>query len=806
MRLFGMKQLLFIYSRWHPSPRKLQSQLSQLITTDVRTAIDPEKIVQYAEIRKNELYWRGNQYLAEIWTNGVLTDYRPMDGQWYQENPDADNGNGLYDTVINDVRGYGRKFIAVLAQQPPNVKAVPNDKQNDDHIRRAKKADRVAAKLHGLWKIKEQNRKLYLLYYKSGTTFGYTKFIANGEKYGYTEQDKIEMRPGPLGPATVNCVNCGTVTPVENTALAPTACPQCGAPFGPEDLREPEQGNIPTKTGTTKYENGCVEHRVESGLRVTTPFDIQELTDAPWLLYEYEEHKGRIFLLFPWLRNKMFSDSGDSYSGGGSSTTSGQLTRDIATSPSASIVSPRKNRLLLSQCWLRPAMYELARGDVSIPGENGEEAKSMELREALKKLYPTGLKVTQVNGDTIVKLEEERMDDVWVISPPEPAENAFPDPLVKDYIPMQDQTNDLANIQRQTWERAIPQLAFDTKRIDMVYQTKYRQLPASLIPMAGTGGGKLDDAFARIPVAVPEPQMEVFAVEQREHGAEIIGITKALYGAAAPQQTAYGTNVNRNQAQLQLSVPADAGREYWCGTTYNGVMLTAKYSKGKIPSPHAPNLESDEIEDIEELLQGGWHFEAAPQMPMSWSEQREQLNKNLETFAGSPEVLNMFGYGLASNIDEMQDRMISIEGWKLPNEDALNKVHAEIRELLKGAPTEQPSTQIPGKTIQIPSIPVDDFTDDHAFVAQVIKDWAQTETAMDIRRTNPQGYENVIAFGKAHAGLAAAAQQAQAMQAAGPAGPGGPPKPGEPPAPGVQKLMPPTGGDLPAASGIPAQQ
>lgn len=781
----------------------LQGQLAQLIQTDVKAAIDPEKIFIYAEIRKNELYWRGEQYLDEIYTNGQLTDYRSMNGQWYQENPDADNGNGLYDTVINDFRGYGRKFIAVCAQEPPNVKAVPNDKENDDHIRRAKLADRTAAKLHGLWDIKAQNRKLYLLYYKSGTTFGYTKFIANGEKYGYTEQDQIEMQPGPLGPATLNCINCGTVTPVENTAMAPPACPNCQHPFGPEDLREPEQGNIPTKTGTKRYENGCVEHRVESGLRVTTQFDIQELTDAPWLLYEYEEHKGRLFLLFPWLRDKMFSDSGDSYGGGGSSTTSGQVTRDIATSPNASIIAPRKNRLLFSQCWLRPSMYELARGNVSIPGEGDAEAQPMELREALKKLYPTGLKVTQVNGDTIVKLEEERMDDVWVISPPEPAENAYPDPLGKDYIPMQDQTNDFCNIQRQTWERAIPQLGFDTKRVDMVYQSKYRQLPASLIPMSNSGGGKLDDAFTKLPVATPEPQMEVYAVEQREHGAEIIGITKALYGAGAPQQTAYGANQNRNQAMLQLSVPADAGRQYWCDVTFNGVMLAAKFSKGKIPSPHAPNIESDEIEGIEELLQGGFHFEAASQMPMSWAEQRDELNELLKNTAGDPDLRTQMGISLPENIDKFQDRVIAIPGWKAANEDAVNKVHTEIRELLQGQPIEQDSQSVPGQKVQIPSIPVDDFADDHAFVAQCIKDWAQTERAMDLQKTNPVGYSNVISFGKAHAGLAAAAQKQQAMQAAAPGGPGGPP-PDAPPDGGPGHLAPPPGGE--AAQGAqPAQ-
>src|ERR1700692_2678452 len=95
-----------------PILEALKPGVLQLINEDVRAAIDPEKIQQYAQIRYHELYWRGNQYLDEIYdSKGNTVDYRPMG----LPNPDGtqnDNLDGLdsYDTVINDVRGYGRKF------------------------------------------------------------------------------------------------------------------------------------------------------------------------------------------------------------------------------------------------------------------------------------------------------------------------------------------------------------------------------------------------------------------------------------------------------------------------------------------------------------------------------------------------------------------------------------------------------------------------------------------------------------------------------------------------------------------------
>ncbi len=353
----------------------------------------------------------------------------------------------------------------------------------------------------------------------------------------------------------------------------------------------------------------------------------------------------------------------------------------------------------------------------------------------------------------------------------------------------QDFTNDITNIQRQTYERQIPQIFIDTRRINTTYQAKYRQLPASFIPIQSGQGGNINDAIGHVPVAKVEPEMEQYGVAQREHGAEIIGITPQIYGGGAAEQTAYATNLKRNQAMLQLSVPADAGRTYWCKVTENGVKLTAKYSKGNIPSPYSPSTGTQRVDDIEELLEGGWHVEAGDAMPMSWPEQREQLNENMKNLAGNP------------------DKLIGIPDWDIPNQNALVKLKGEIRELLKSAPTQQPSQQVPGQMISVPTIPVDEF-DNHAFVATALEEWFQTENAQTIRQSNQQGFDNVVAFWKSHKGLS--------MPPPAPTGgppPGGPPPPPGPGAPapggpgpngaGKGKLMPPRAGVH--ASGPPPQ-
>jgi hypothetical protein len=777
-----------------PILENLRGPVGRLVQDDVRLAIDPEKIYRYAQLRRNELYWRGNQYLDEIYNqDGQLVDYKPIDGTWHEFVDD--DSDGTYYTVVNDLRGYGRKFIAVLAQGPPNVKAEPNDETNDDHVRRAKLAQDIADKLHNLWKVKRDNQKLFLTFYKNGPAFGYTRFVADGEKYGYVEEPVMKDTPVPVGSPTMQCKFCGTSTSVEDINVLPEMCPTCGEPLSQEDFREPEVMTLPQQVGVKRYANGCVEHTVESEMRITTEFDIQSLVDTNWLMRERELHKGRIFRQYPQYRDKFRNEGQDAYGGGGTSTTAGQITREIASSPSGIYLAPRKNTLMFTEVWLRPTMYELCQGDVEINGQ------TMKTRDALRKLYPTGMQVNLISGDYIAEIKEARLDDFFCMAQPEPAETAYADPVCTDFVDVQDLINDLANIQRQTWERAIPQVLIDTRRIDTTFQHRYRQLPASFIPIQSGQGGNINDAIGHVPVAKPEPEMQQYSDGQREIGAGIIGITPQIYGAGTAETTAYATNLKRNQAMLQLSMAADSARDYWCGVTYNAVILMAKYSGGRIPSPFSPQQEVDIVDGIEELLQGGFHFEGADAIPMSWPEQREQLNENLKNLAGNPQMLTQLGYNLPSNIPALQDKIIGMPNWEIPNQEALSKVKNEIRQLLQAQPTQQPSQMAPGQTVDIPSIPVDEY-DPHDFVAAALEEWFQTEKAQGIRQSNPNGYANVVAFWKSHKGLSLPPPPPMGA----PPGPGGPTPPGPPGPPGVAPpaLAAPPGPPKPGGPPAPA--
>ncbi len=762
--------------------------LKKLITDDIRTDLDPEKVYQLSDIRRFEYYWRGIQFLKRT-INGGLVDWAPV----AQANPGGKSENqseDIYSYTSNDIRGYGRKYIGVLAQQPPNVKFLPNKDTSEEHIRRAHKAQQVGDILRGLWDIKGLAQQAAFGFWKSGTQFIHTPFIADAAKYGTSEEPVMADQSIELESAKLNCPNCGRQTPLPGGAPPPQFCVPCGQEFGPENFIAPESIAFPMPTGeTTKYPNGCAEAHLYNGMYVSTPFSIRKLKDSPYLLLEYEEYKGKILGAFrgkPDIYKKLrdMIDSADSEGGvGGYAESMARTTRDLAQSPSGTLILPHPNRWMYTRIWMRPSQYEVAKG-VTANGDN--------LRDALLEKFPEGLKLTMVQ-DKVIEIEAAILDYEWVMAQPEAAENAYPDPVCKDMISSQDLSNTCLNITAETLERQIPQTGIDVDMIDLTARKKH-QLPASYIPMRRKGPGKLSDAVTTMAVAKTEPEMTQYPTLLREHAAEGVGITRAIFGAGERDHTAYATNLNRNQAMLQLGPALDALRELIAGAEQNGVRQMAMHSGGVVPSPHAPNQEVEQIDGIEELNEGGWHAEPEDTLPQSWSEKRVSLT---ELAGKEPMMLQQLGFNSIANIPIIQDVLVGLPEWEVPNANALHKVNEEIRQLLKGAPTQQPSQMVPGQMIDIPSIPVDEW-DDHSFVADAVSEWLQTADAQEERQKNPQGFQNVAAFWRSQKGLSLPPPGGP------PPGPGGPPPmPGGPPnagpgpkpsGPGGPPKLPPTPG------------
>jgi hypothetical protein len=766
-----------------PGDASLMQAVKGLISEHINADQDREKIYQYTEARKNELYWRGSQYILPVLIGGQVMDYTSIGTLGY--NIGENEREAEYDYVLNVIRGDGRKFIAVLGQRGPNAKAQPRRPDDEAAVRRARKADIAAAYLRSNWNPERVQRHLAMSLWKNGTTFAYTPWVANGVKYGTVNEPIIESVPMPLGKPFYRCQQCGYETTAD-LAGQPPVCknPLCPIPGGnkldPSNLFDPGTQPVPTVVGEKSYPKGCVELHLATIFEVTVPFYSKCLEDAPWLQYEYEEHKGKLLAAYPQLRNIGEQDWGGDNAG---VSAQGKLARDVASSPTGIYVSPRKNRWLYSRFWLRPGMYQMLSDTAQIA--------------ALAAKYPNGLKVTMVQGE-VVEMAAERLDEVWASCKPDTSEYIFADAVCKDYMGIQDIINDLYNLVVETMERAIPFMIADPLVLDVLQLEKQRGKPGQIIPAKAGVGSSLQDSIFKAPTATVDPQVFQWLQSVHEAGREMVGVLPAIFGGGEPASTARAAELQRNQALQQLNTVWNEMRDFWEAVYQNATRQLAAHAlpDGSNLGGAAPN-----DSDFSDLLGGGWFFTTEEAMPMTWGQKRDLIMFVLQA---GPEAWKLFGLEHPLNVAKVQE-ILGLPDWKVPNLDARDKVLATIKTLLSAQPTPgppgppDPMTGAPGPPgPPQPSIPPDQFEDDHMLVASVIKEWAQTEEARITRDMNPGGYANVIAYGAASMQLSGPPPGAPpgagpSPGGGGPAGPGGPPQPDEPGQPSGVAMPPPPG-------------
>jgi hypothetical protein len=695
---------------------QLKGDLAGLVTSDVRGDVDVEKTYQYAQARRNELYMRGKQYLAPVMVNSEIADYSPVGTVKYG----AQQGNsGRYDHTINILRGDGRKFVAVLGQRAPNVKAMPDHSDDEVAIRRSRRADVEARKLHFDWRVDREQRHLALDLWQSTTTFAFIDWVADGQKYGYTEEPVYETEEQEVAPASFHCIQCGATTPAD---AMDASCATCGAPFTPDDLRPAQTTQVPKLVDVKKYPKGAVEFHLANVFTVTTPFWAKSIEDLPWLLYEYEEHRGRLMAAYPQLREKLKTDSGVNTDGGGSAA-QGTFARETLASPTG-VASTRKNRVLYTRVWLRPLMYEIVADDAK--------------RKLLQDNFPDGCRLTMVNQD-LVDLEADKIEDHWTYCKPDVSQTLYADPICQDFISIQDLTNDMHNLSVETFERSIPWFLFDPTILDPEQMRKHAQMPGEGVPAKAGVGKQLSDSIWKAPVADVNPQVFNWSDSLRSTGREITGILPAIFGGDGGTQTAREAELRRNQALMQLGVTWAEMRAFWARAFEIGIKLKATYGAAQEQGAHQNPTER--LATLAELAEGGWHMEAEEAMPMTWGQRRDFFMLLLDK---GPAAWNMFGLAHPNNLPQVQ-QVLGMDGWTIPFLNARDKVYDTIGQLVQGAPIQNPATgQIE------PSIPVDIWEDDHTYSAQVVKEWAQSEPGRATREANPEGYSNVIAWGMGH--------------------------------------------------------
>jgi len=178
-----------------------------------------------------------------------------------------------------------------------------------------------------------------------------------------------------------------------------------------------------------------------------------------------------------------------------------------------------------------------------------------------------------------------------------------------------------------------------------------------------------------------------------------------------------------------------------------------------------------------ELAEGGFTYEAEEGMPMTWAQKRALIWSIIDK---GPEVWQLLSLGHPENAQKLLDA-VGFPEWNVHQMNDKAKADKIISTLLQQQP-------IMGPQGPLPSIPADEFEDDHQFMVDSVKEWAQKDEALRARTEKPLGYLNVIAWGKEHRLILVMSQMPPAPAGAPVGGPQGPP--GAPQSTGLDEGLP----------------
>ena len=714
--------------------------LAKLIKEEIESDEDAERLVAINRARRNQQFMKGNQFLAPKWNADGSADFASalaFDG-------DGDGTQARFAYTANITRGDGMKYIAVVGQRAPNVIAVADDVDDNESVRNARKTNVAVRSLMRKWKAASKQKILAYNQWATGPTYGLTVYVSDELKYGVTEEPIIEQ--------------------VERIG-------ENGMPV-----------SVPVQNGSRKYPNGDVELHLFNILHVTHPFAARSVEECGYFTIRYLEDKAKLLALYRDKLGDLTRDSSEPEGTSSANQLSADEAMDAAFSPNYIGNPKRKNRWSWGRTWLRPCKFELL--------------KDVALRGYCQKTFPSGVKVVQL-GDKVIELVPEKLDDVVVSCKTATDENIISDPLCEDSIAIQRACNDVIGLAVEIVLRGIPKTMVEAGLLDREALKRNEAVVGELIEvLRHPTGRKLEDALAKLPLAEFSPQLPNLLTLLRAWGQDINGIRPEIYGGGPPTNTFREAKQRKDQAMMQLQPSFDEMQRFWERVTENGARQLARFGTGiiKQKSEGSEFGAETEVVEIAELNTEGVHCEAEEGIPMTFSEEAGMLKELLSTLA--PEVQQALGLLDPLNIPQVHRLLMPLPGFKIPQENELQKIEEQIKQLLEMVPIEEldPLTGQPTGQFR-PSIPPDDFEDDHMFVVQVIKKWCNSPRGIKMRKQNPEGYENVKAFGKAHMMMIPPPPMPDGGLLPGPGmGPGASP-PGEP-SPQVSNAAPPPEGEL----------
>ena len=740
-------------------------------------------------IKQARLFWQGLQYAW--WNPNDMNWHMPFEAQ--AADAEALASMPRYQFVTNLYQAFGLSFVALLSQDTPTTRFYPQSAQNEVDVAAAKAASDVA-------EVVEQNNKVQQLLtgigyflWTDGKIGGYVRYVADGQRFGWHDEDVVEEATIKIGEDEYVCPKCGAGTaaayegkgnrrslptagrlryshedapqddnPSVNTArnfVKGTVCAGCGTGLTESDFRQAEILTVPRVVGTRRVPNGQEVITVLGGLELNTPVWANEMHEFPYLQWQQEVHTAKLRAAYPHVADKIELggpiEAEDVYARASRVAVAQGLP---TTHPGDALY----NLVTFTRTWIRPwAFYAI---------------EDKQTRAELLALFPDGCYVAFA-GETYCEARNETLDDHWRVMHALPGDGQNRPSVGDALIQIQERYNTLSNIQAETYEFGIPPIYADPQVLDFDALANQTAEPAAHYPARARPGQPLAASFYQpAPAQVPADMIE----HQQDLAGPIAQFLTGLFPAVfgGPQQnnkTAAGYAMARDQALGRLGLVWRRLKQFYADLMLLGVDCFRKNRPTDLEIPllgASGEFESKWIRlaDLKGNIQA--HPEADETFPRLKSQQRAVLQQLL----GSSDPMIAQALSDPENIGFIKG-VFGLSELAVPGEDAREKQLREISQLLAGAPVvmragggsqgaekgnrrsfvandapqdDNASPTAPDGVIEAPSVPIDELLDDHAAELAEIRRWASSDAGQVARIQNPVGFANVRAHAAAH--------------------------------------------------------
>jgi hypothetical protein len=736
-------------------------------------------------IRQARLFWQGLQY---AWWN-------PNDMNWHLPfEPKFSDDRALeemprYQFVTNFYQGFGLSFIAVLSQDVPSVRFYPQSAQSLEDISAARAASDVAELIEQNNHIEQLLTSIGYFLWTDGKLGAYVRYVADGQRFGFHDENILEALEIPLGRDAYVCSGCGkeTFADVSDEDGEPNGggseyadgknggkdysqsltgvpggfteagqgevnpvCSSCGALLQEKDLRKAERVSVPRVMGTRRVPNGQEVISIAGGLELNTPVWANEMHEYPYLQWQAEVHRAKLKAAYPHAAQQIETSPSQ-----GAEDVYARVSRLSVEQglPSIHPGDALMNLITFDRTWLRPwAFYAI---------------EDLEVRGELLALFPDGCYVAFA-GDAYCEARNESMDDHWRVLHALPGDGQNRPSVGDSLVQVQERYNVLSNMQAETYEYGIPPIYADPQVLDFDALSNQVAEPAAHFPARARPGQPLSAGFfqpaaAQVPADMLRHQQDLIGPVSQF----LTGLFPAIFGGNMEDvKTASGYALARDQAMGRLGLVWRRTKQF-----YADVILLAVdcFRKNRPDDAEIPLLGPDGVFDSHLIriadLKGNIcvHPEADETFPRLKSQQRGVIQQlfSVNDPMIQKALVEPANLGYIKNVLGLAELVI-------PGEDSRNKQLREIQQLLLSAPIivalhSSGAVHIdpaPGDvatagdgaaaSLVLSSVPVDALLDDHGVEFEECKRWANSEAGQAAHMTNPAGFANVRAHAEAH--------------------------------------------------------